>query len=96
MGEHEPRDTKADQLADQRLDRGWGGSSPREGGQAFGPRVEPDRQPVPGDRQACPQVVGPIGDGGRQDHAGSAGRERELDRFGRIEATGELQRDGST
>ena len=83
----------ADQLRDERRRGSAAAAAARERGQPLRPRVEPDRQPVAGDREAAAQVVGPVGDGRREDDAGRAGGEREPDRVGRVDAAGELERD---
>ena len=93
MGQDEPRDAGPDQLADQLVDGRRRGAPPGERGQPLGPRVEADRQPVAGDREARAEVVGPVGDASGQDDAGRTGGEREPDRVGRFEAAGELERD---
>ena len=60
--------------------------TPGEGRQPLRARIEPDRQPVAGDRQAGAEVVGPIGDRRGQHDPGRAGREGEPDRVGRVHA----------
>ena len=55
----------------------------------------PDGEPATGDREARPELVGPVGDGRGQHDPGGAGRERELDRLGGIEAARELQGHGA-
>ena len=94
VGQDEPGDAGPDELADEAVDGGRRGASPREGGQPLRPRVEPDREPVAGDREAGAQVVRAVGDDRREDDPGRAGREGQADRVGRIHAARDLERDG--
>ena len=73
---------------------GGDGPAPGERRQPLRPGIEADGQPVAGDGEAGAQVVGPVGDRGRQDDPGRSGRERELDRLGRVDPAGDLERDG--
>ena len=57
---------RRDQLADQPVDRRRDRAAPRKGGQPLRPRVEPDREPVAGDREARAQVVRSVRDGRRR------------------------------
>ena len=83
-----------DELAHEGIDRRRGRPAPGECRQSLRSGIQPDREPVAGDREARSQVVGPVGDRRRQDDARGAGRERELDALGRVDAARELQRDG--
>ena len=84
-----------DQLADEAVDAS-AATARRHGNAASrsGRGIEADRQPVAGDGQAGAQVVGPVGDRGRQHDPGRAGGEGEPDRLGRVDAAGDLERDG--
>ena len=93
MAQDEARDPGPDQLADEPVDGRWHRPPPRERGQTLRPRIEPDREPVTGDRQARAQVVRPVGDGRRQDHARRPGGECEPDRIVQFDPAGELERD---
>ena len=83
-----------DELADEPVDGRRHGPVPVERGQPLRPRIEPDGEPVAGDREARPQVVGPVGDGRGQHDPRRPGGERELDPLRRIDAAGDLERDG--
>ena len=80
--------------ADEPVDRRRHGSVPVEGRQPLGAWIEPDGQPVARHRQARAQVVRPIGDRRGQDDPGRTGREGQLDPLGRVDAAGDLERDG--
>ena len=87
-------DARTDQLADEPVDGRRGGAAPGEGGQPLRSRIEPDRQPVAGHAEARPQVVGVVGDRRGQHDPRRAGSEGQPDRVGRIDAAGDLERDG--
>ena len=53
---------RADELLDQRVERGGRAAAPRERGDPLRPRIEADRQPVARDREAPVQRVGPLDD----------------------------------
>ena len=56
--EDEPADAPATSSATSASSVGGDGASPGERGQPLGPRIEPDRQPVAGDREAGAQRSG--------------------------------------
>ncbi len=61
VGQHEPADAEADELADQRLDRGWSRSAPRERGDRSGRESSPTASQSPA-IAGSPQCVGPVRD----------------------------------
>ena len=92
VAEHEPSDAAAGELGDEVRQRGRRRPVPRERGEPVRPRVEPDREPVAGDLEARPQERRVVGEREAGHDARRAGGERDLDRLGRVEAAGELER----
>ena len=101
MGQDEPGDPGSDELADERLERGWGTRpAPRERGEPIRPRVEPDGQPVARDSQAraqvrradrrCPSRAPPAWRRPRR----RDGRGRRLQPAGELQRHGDLRGDG--
>src|SRR5205823_14587095 len=96
MRQDEPPNPKVRQAADQLRQRWSHAPAPWKGGDPIWPWIEPDRQPVAGDRDAFADQLRLIDDAHREDDARGPGREGEADLIGALEAAGYLDRDRDT
>ena len=94
VAQDEAAHARPDQLPDECLDGRWRRPSPGIGGQPLRPRIQPHREPIARDREACPQLVGLVGDVRPEHGPRRAGREDQADRVGGGQAAGDLDRDG--
>ena len=84
---------RADQLLDERVEGRRRAAPPRERREAIRPRVEADREPVAGDREAAGERVGPLDDRDREHDPRGPRGEREPHVVGLLEAARDLERD---
>jgi hypothetical protein len=92
MTDDEAADAFAHQLRHQGGHRGWTLTCPGKGIQPFGSGIEPNGEPVAGDRAAGAQVVRAVGDRHPEHDSRCTGGEREPDRVGLLEAARDLER----